>query len=194
MSHQTICKATTVLICLFLTVACQQASSQVQINKTPSSSNPSEQSNQSSQQITPKPNQRSFIQYSSEQRDCWNLLRSTQIEAVRCAESDLNTNQVRLASLVGEIKNKLNDPQNKSPAVDLPVGMAEQLDTLQIKWGELVEMQCKWESNFLYGNSSAPMAYISCMATKTKDRLQQLRVFLCEGQGSNGLCKNAEKY
>lgn len=189
MNCQSLVNTASILIYLLLTAACQQITSTTNSNATPTAP-----ALQKSEQITPETDRRSFAQFSSEQKSCWNLPNATQIEAMECAQSDLTANQVKLALLIWEIKQRLNDPAKKSLAIDSPEDMPEKLDALQLKWGDLLKVQCKWESDFLYGSSSAPMTYTSCVATGTKARIEHLRVFLCKDQGTDGLCEEAKKF
>ena len=115
---------------------------------------------------------------------------------MRCAQDDFDANTAKLNMLVAALKTRLKDAAShpSSPAPELPADVVSKLDDAQAAWQVFVEQQCTLEGKFWYGNSAAPMAAISCRATRAAERIEQLRLFLCDDQGRDGICPEASKY
>ena len=139
------------------------------------------------------------VHFSAAQYACWNLARTnpnvTQTEVLQCAQDDLDQQSAKLANLISEIKLSITAKQQQVEAfIHIPADTQAKLDELQTNWEQFVEEQCKWETRFNAGSSSGPMVRLSCLATRTSERIQQLKVFLCEDEGFSGSCPAAEKY
>jgi uncharacterized protein YecT (DUF1311 family) len=119
----------------------------------------------------------------------------TQTEVLQCAQDDLDQQRAKLANLISEIKLRITTDQQQVDAfIHIPADTQAKLDELQTSWEQFTEEQCKWETRFNAGSSSAPMVRLSCLATRTSERIQQLKVFLCNDEGFSGSCSAAEKY
>lgn len=139
------------------------------------------------------------LHFSAAQYACWNLARThsnvTQIEVLQCAQDDLDQQRAKLANLISEIKLRITTEQQQVEAfIHIPADTQAKLDELQTGWEQFIEEQCKWETRFNAGSSSGPMVRLSCLATRTSERIQQMKVFLCADEGFFGSCPAAEKY
>jgi uncharacterized protein YecT (DUF1311 family) len=88
----------------------------------------------------------------------------------------------RLAALLAELDGGLESHERQA------------LAEVQARWAELRDLDCKWERSFFEKGSVAPLVYASCIATQTEQRIDRLRLFLCEGAGMTGPCEASRKY
>jgi uncharacterized protein YecT (DUF1311 family) len=106
----------------------------------------------------------------------------TQVEMNTCASERAQAADKRLAALVAEL-----DPDVESRG-------AESLASIQRRWVELRDLDCKWEQSSFRGGSIAPMLYANCLSDHTEQRINRLSMFLCEGRGLTGPCAASQKY
>jgi uncharacterized protein YecT (DUF1311 family) len=106
----------------------------------------------------------------------------TQFEMNACAGQRADASQKRLASLLAELDRAL------------PPHERQGLAALQARWLELRDLDCTWERGFFEGGSVAPMAYATCIANQTDQRIERLKIFLCEGAGMTGPCEASGRY
>lgn len=68
------------------------------------------------------------------------------------------------------------------------------LAAVQTNWETFRNRDCSWERQFFQGGSVAPLVYSQCLKTHTLQRIDRLKLFLCEGYGMTGPCEASEKY
>jgi uncharacterized protein YecT (DUF1311 family) len=105
-----------------------------------------------------------------------------QLEMNACAGLKADAANRRLAALVAELDGVL------------PPGLRQGLASIQKQWLALRDLDCKWEQSAFEGGSVAPLVYASCVASQTEQRIDRLKVFLCEGRGVTGPCEASRKY
>jgi uncharacterized protein YecT (DUF1311 family) len=106
----------------------------------------------------------------------------TQLEMNTCAGQKADAANQRLSALLVELGGVL-EPQAR-----------QDLASIQKRWVALRDLDCKWEQSLFEGGSAAPLVYAACIASRTEERIQRLKVFLCEGGGMTGPCEASRKY
>ncbi len=76
----------------------------------------------------------------------------------------------------------------------LDPGSWQQLQDAQAKWDAYTEATCEWAANQFAGGSIATMQYTLCLHGHTAMRIDELKVFLCEGPGLIESCEASERY
>ena len=97
-----------------------------------------------------------------------------------CAAKSAQWSEHRLALLLAELSDTLKTD-----------GIAS-LGGVQAKWQAFREAQCSWERDNFDGGTMAPLAYSSCLAGVTEDRIAELKGFLCTKGG--GDCVASRRY
>lgn len=69
-----------------------------------------------------------------------------------------------------------------------------ELQNTQEIWGQYRDQDCLWKSNFVFGGSIEPLRRGLCFAVHNKERLDSLKLLLCEGAGMTGPCEASEYY
>lgn len=69
-----------------------------------------------------------------------------------------------------------------------------ELAAVQTRWETFRNRDCSWERQFFQDGSVAPLVYSQCLKTHTLQRIDRLKLFLCEGYGMTGPCEASEKY
>ena len=98
------------------------------------------------------------------------------------AAARLKADQQKLDTLVGELN------------VKLPADSARQLAQSQPRWASLVRDECIWQRDLFDGGSMAPLVYLTCMDQRVRNRIDWLKMFLCEGYGSTGQCAASARF
>lgn len=95
-----------------------------------------------------------------------------------------------LDTLVGELHKKLDSGvyQRLEPA------QAAQLLVVQEKWKLYRDAHCKWQAQFAAGGSIQPTDYANCLNDLTWNRIDELKLDLCEGEGMTGACDASSRY
>ena len=106
----------------------------------------------------------------------------TQLEMNTCAGQKAEVANKRLAALLAELDRVLVPAARRG------------LASVQARWVELRDLDCKWEQSEFEGGSVAPTVYANCVASQTEQRIQRLSIFLCEGGGMTGPCEASRKY
>jgi uncharacterized protein YecT (DUF1311 family) len=106
----------------------------------------------------------------------------TQVEINACARREADAAEEKLRALLAELSPKLK------PAT------RPELDQIQAQWRTLRERECKWEEGLSDGGSVAPAVYATCVSALTRQRIERLRLFLCEGAGMTGPCDASRRY
>jgi uncharacterized protein YecT (DUF1311 family) len=107
-----------------------------------------------------------------------------QIEMNICAGQDAKTTQEKLARLLEELRKKLAMSSER----------LNRFDQNQRSWEEFAHKDCEWESASYEGGSMQPMVYALCIINARNERIDRLRFFLCEGEGTTGECSRAKAY
>jgi uncharacterized protein YecT (DUF1311 family) len=107
---------------------------------------------------------------------------SNQIEMNACAARAAEASAAKLARLLKELEAKLD-----------PAPRAE-LRRIQTQWQNLRDKDCEWERSTFAGGSAAPMVQGYCIAARTNERIDRLKIMLCEGGGMTGPCEASRKY
>lgn len=69
-----------------------------------------------------------------------------------------------------------------------------ELAAVQTNWENFRNRDCSWERQFFQDGSVAPLVYSQCLKTHTLQRVDRLKLFLCEGYSMTGPCEASEKY
>jgi len=94
----------------------------------------------------------------------------------------LRADQQKLAQLLHELN------------TSLPPGSAQQLGQSQPRWEVLARDECGWQRELSGGGSMAPLVYLTCLDQRVRNRIDWLKLFLCEGYGSTGECAASKRY
>jgi uncharacterized protein YecT (DUF1311 family) len=111
--------------------------------------------------------------------------RISQTEMNTCAGRDTEVQRQILARLIAELRNKLASTE--------PTQWA-QLEANQELWQDFVKRDCEWEAAFSAGGSIRPLAHAQCLTAATAQRVNRLRIMLCEGEGLTGECAESKTY
>ena len=98
------------------------------------------------------------------------------------AGAQLEATQHQLQALLGELDKAL------------PPASVNGFHANQRQWSALAKRECTWERNLSGGGSMAPMVYANCLEERTRQRIDWLKIFLCEGYGSTGECDASKRY
>jgi uncharacterized protein YecT (DUF1311 family) len=69
-----------------------------------------------------------------------------------------------------------------------------QLLEVQRDWTGYRDAHCKWQAHFSEGGSIQPTEYATCIGRLTWNRIDELKLNLCEGNGMTGACAASAKY
>ncbi|CAM2157461.1 DUF1311 domain-containing protein [Pararobbsia alpina] len=105
----------------------------------------------------------------------------TMIEMQQTAVEKLAKAQHQLQTLIGELDKTL------------PPDSVSDFHSNQHEWSTLTQRECAWQRE-LSGGSMAPLMYTSCLEARTRQRINWLKLFLCEGYGSTGECDASKRY
>jgi len=106
----------------------------------------------------------------------------TQTEINLCAAAEADKAKNSLSDLLAALKVKLSAPEWKG------------LQSVQDDWRRFAERQCEWEASLFEGGSIAPAASAFCQRTLTRQRIETLKTFLCEGAGMTGPCEDSRRF
>ncbi len=107
----------------------------------------------------------------------------TQFEMNQCAIDKAGDSQRKLDQLLQELQLKY---QGKDQG---PV-----LIQIQQDWEILKEKDCLWQKSFSGNGSIAPTLFYLCLFRHNSERIDELKIFLCEGAGLTGPCEASKKY
>jgi uncharacterized protein YecT (DUF1311 family) len=88
----------------------------------------------------------------------------------------------KLASLVDELASQLNETRR------------ERLLEIEAAWKKMIVEHCEWQASFFEGGSVKSMWFSECLNQQYLDRIEALRLNLCEGNGMTGECEESLKY
>ena len=113
--------------------------------------------------------------------DCLNTAAS-QAQLSACAESKSTESAQKLGQLIEALQETVSaDKWNE-------------LQTLQTEWEQVRDANCTWEASFFGEGSVQPTNYQLCLANYNQQRIDRLKIFLCEGAGMTGPCPASEQY
>ncbi len=132
--------------------------------------------------------QTGFSQAASSPDMCadWMNKRLSQADASTCAARDAEAERARLQRLLQDLRRKFTAGRQER--------QWQRLESLQKEWEQFARNDCSWESGFAEGGSMQPIVNSLCMAGATANRIDRLRIFLCEGAGATGECKESRAY
>ncbi len=113
--------------------------------------------------------------------DCAQSLK-TQLEMNVCAGRRAVSNKETLWMLIEELNGHMGAEQYAT------------LLSIQSEWEEFAVKHCEWEANFFEGGSIRPKLLIYCLNNQYRQRINELRINLCQGNGMSGECEEALKY
>lgn len=106
----------------------------------------------------------------------------TMLQTQQDAADRLKADQQRLNQLLHELN------------TSLPSASARQLEQNQPRWETLARDECGWQRELSGGGSMAPLVYLTCLDQRVRERINWLKLFLCEGYGSTGECAESKRY
>ena len=65
---------------------------------------------------------------------------------------------------------------------------------IEANWEKVAKDHCKWEAAFFAGGSNQPMMLADCLYQQYQQRIDVLRLNLCNGNGMTGECEASLKY
>jgi uncharacterized protein YecT (DUF1311 family) len=116
----------------------------------------------------------------------WMNKRLNQTDANTCAAKDAENERARLQRLLQDLRRKFIASRQE--------GQWLRLETLEKEWEQFARNDCNWETGFSDGASMQPVINSLCMANATANRVERLRIFLCDKAGAAGECKEARAY
>jgi uncharacterized protein YecT (DUF1311 family) len=106
----------------------------------------------------------------------------TQFDLDRCANQMAQIEYEKLTSLIIELQGHMDASQYA--------------DLLQVEanWEKVAKDHCAWEVTFFADGSIQPMSLADCLYQQFKQRIEALRLNLCEGNGITGECEASLKF
>lgn len=111
--------------------------------------------------------------------DAGDLMEEVENEA---EEVDSQDQEEKLESLLSELRPSLGEEQQAA------------FDSVQQQWQEVREADCQWESSLFDGGTVQSDIYEGCMSQAASQRIERLKLLLCEGWGMTGPCEASERY
>ena len=71
---------------------------------------------------------------------------------------------------------------------------SEALRSVQAEWVGYRDSHCEWQAGFFADGSIRPTIYETCIDELTWDRIDELKLDLCEGWGMTGECEASSVY
>lgn len=106
----------------------------------------------------------------------------TQSDLNKCASQIAQATFSKLESLIDELQGRMNASQYAA------------LLKIEADWERTSLEHCEWEASFFEGGSVRPMWLADCLNRQYLDRIEALRLTLCEGNGMTGECERSLKY
>jgi len=116
----------------------------------------------------------------------WMRKKLSQTEMNICSAKDAEAERARLERLLQELRNNFKAGKDER--------QWKRLEGNQKDWEQWVRNDCQWESDFFEGGSIQPMVSSLCIANAAANRIDRLRIFLCEGAGMTGECDRSRAY
>ncbi|MDQ2693854.1 MAG: DUF1311 domain-containing protein [Pseudomonadota bacterium] len=87
-----------------------------------------------------------------------------------------------LQRLLGELESTLPPPAWSA------------LKAAQERWEQFTASDCAWQRGMFEDGSAAGLVQGQCLEAHVGQRIEDLKLFLCEGYGMTGPCEASEKY
>src|ERR1051325_641904 len=116
----------------------------------------------------------------------WPNKRLSQTDMNICSAKAAEGEQTRLDRLLADLRKRFMTEKSEQQWKTLEVNQKD--------WEQWVRNDCQWEAALFKGGSIQPMIHSLCLATATANRVDRLRIFLCEGQGMTGECSASRAY
>jgi uncharacterized protein YecT (DUF1311 family) len=107
---------------------------------------------------------------------------ATQAEMNQCFARESRQDIQLLDALLKKLSDKFDAPAK------------ERLGEVQSQWIKYRDAHCKWQAAFFEGGSVQPMIYSTCISALTWNRIEELKLNLCEGTGMTGPCEASRRY
>ena len=114
------------------------------------------------------------------QQDCGALAQQQRMNA--CFAERARRSVALLDSLIQDLRGHLEQAEYA------------QLLNVQRDWTQYRDGHCKWQAHFAEGGSIQPTEYATCIDVVTWNRIDELKLNLCEGNGMTGACTASAKY
>ncbi|MCB9077318.1 MAG: DUF1311 domain-containing protein [Anaerolineaceae bacterium] len=116
-----------------------------------------------------------------EETDCLTTAAS-QAQLDACAASKATESAQKLSQLIEALQETISAEK------------WNELQALQTQWEPVRDANCTWEASFFEAGSIQPANYQLCLADYNQQRIDRLKIFLCEGAGMTGPCPASEQY
>ena len=117
-----------------------------------------------------------------------------QTATVNCGDSADQTSMNQCFALEARQDLKLLDTLMKELGDRLDPVQKEHLEEVQSQWVKYKDAHCEWQAAFFEGGSVQPTMYSTCGIALTLNRIEELKLDLCEGAGMTGPCEESKRY
>jgi uncharacterized protein YecT (DUF1311 family) len=100
----------------------------------------------------------------------------------QCAVQQQEYAYQSLQNLLNEIKQRFSEDN------------WNQLSVIQSNWETYRESDCRLYQELFEGGSIATMQYEICLYNHDVDRINQIKIYLCDGYGMTGPCDESNNY
>ena len=109
---------------------------------------------------------------------------ATQPSLIDCTSQKAQASYTQLKALLVELQS----------AKTMSASQYSDLLKLETDWERLAQDQCDWQAAFFQGGSIQPTWYSECLYQQYSQRIDALRLNLCQGNGATGECPESLKY
>ncbi len=106
----------------------------------------------------------------------------TQREINFCADRARLAPEKRLDALLDALAAKLTPAERKA------------LEAVQRQWEAYRDAHCAWMAGFVEGGSILPTVRAYCLQSGIEDRIEELKIVLCDGPGLHGECEASHRF
>jgi uncharacterized protein YecT (DUF1311 family) len=100
----------------------------------------------------------------------------------RCFAAEASRVSALVEALLREIRPRLEETERTA------------LEKAQVTWVQYRDAHCDWSASLFEGGSIQPTIHATCVIDLTWERIDKLKLMLCEGQGLNGACAASLRY
>jgi uncharacterized protein YecT (DUF1311 family) len=119
-------------------------------------------------------------QSTNDQVPCGDL--TTQTEMNQCFARAAQRDQAELDALLKELSGVLEKPE------------VARLTAVQKLWTSYRDAHCQWQARSSERYSMQPTEHATCLSSAIWNRIDELKLNLCEGRGMTGECAASRKY
>ncbi len=105
-----------------------------------------------------------------------------QLETNLCIKQVSQNKYDKLSSLITELQKHMGESQYSA------------LLQIEVNWEKIAKDHCEWVAGFFEGGSIQPSWFYGCLSRQYQQRIEELRLNLCEGYGMTGECASSLKY